>query len=121
MKSSPYADIDGDFWQPPRDPREFIAEQLARLGISLDDPRPMSGVPDIDEAQLIGPPLPPWWHWRGEFVTFPGQTVPVSRDLCKLMHWKIPGAGAGPEVPALPEAISDDEAELRSIEEMVRR
>lgn len=114
MKSNPYADIDGDFWQPPSDSARkwFAAQQQARP--ATPEPPPVSPVTRDRLAALDA---------RDGFLHPPGQ-FPVSPTLAAQLHYHPPAVssfaasneGEKSDVP-----LDGGEAELRSIEEMQRR
>lgn len=111
----------GDFdYGDPENRKSVVERHLARIGLSLTEPTSKLAAPEIDEPEPLGPPVPAHIRSPGEFVLPRGMILPVSRKLARRYGYDPERAPAA-EVPALPESISDDEAELRSLEESAGR
>lgn len=105
MKQNSYADAD-DFWQPPSDSaRKWFADQR-EAAKAPPAPPPMSAVTRDRLAALDA---------REGFLRPPG-SFPISPTLAKQLHYH-PRAAGSPGAPP----VDDLDAELRSLEEMVRR
>ena len=89
-----------DIYRRPRDRQAFVADVLATIGLTLQDPT--TRLPTIREAEaaaFIGPRLPHWWREREGWV-YVGD-YPMSRDLYEKLGGRLLD-GFEPEVAAMP-------------------
>lgn len=89
------------------DRRATVRDHLARIGLSLDDGSKLVA-PEVESTRYH---LRPAEEHQPEGFATDGERV-VSIELCQMMH--IPLDVPRPKAPGEP--ISDDEAELASLE-----
>jgi hypothetical protein len=98
-----------DFWQPEVDKRAVVKAAFEKLGITTGkrapEPAPVSKSTTERLAAMD----------EREGVFTPPRSFPISPALAKIMGYH-PTTSRNPEQP-----ISDDEAELASIDAMARR
>lgn len=101
--------VPDDFWQPEVDKRAVVEAAFQKLGISTGqraaEPAPVTKS-TTDRLTAMD---------KREGVFQPPRSFPISPALADILHYH-PTAAHDPDQP-----ISDDEAEIASIEAMARR
>jgi len=96
---------DSDWWGPQEDRRATVDRLLGKIGISLNDPRPMPGA-----AVASGPggvSSAAWLKERDGFLRVAETGAVISPTLAAKMHYKPrPTAAPAPASPTTSEADS---------------